>query len=205
VSLGAVAFTAALALALAGRQYQPSRYWFAVAMVGVFGTMAADVLHVGLHIPYAATSALCALMLGVVFWQWQEREGTLSIHSISNRRREGFYWMAVVATFAVGTAVGDLTAVQFHLGYSWSIVLFASLLAGPAVMFAARRSSEVFTFWMAYVLTRPLGASIADWVGVSRVRGGLNAGPGNVALILALAIVVLVSVEAVRTRRSATP
>jgi uncharacterized membrane-anchored protein len=202
VLVGAALFSFALVFTLVAKSYQPVRYWLSVAMVGVFGTMVADVLHVGFHIPYAVTTLACAVVLGVVFFTWQRREGTLSIHSITSRRRELFYWAAVVATFAFGTAIGDLSAVQFQLGYAGSIVLYGALLALPALWFAVKRTNAIATFWTAYILTRPLGASIADWVGVSPQRGGLDLGPGNVALVLTLLIAVFVAVLEVQQRSS---
>src|SRR5487761_2703867 len=133
VGLGFVGFVAALALQLSMRRYVAWTYWLAVVMVGVFGTMAADVLHVGLGVPYAASSALYGVALLAVFVGWQRTERTLSIHSVETLRREAFYWAAVVATFAMGTAVGDLTAVPLHLGYLTSGLLFAGVIAVPAI------------------------------------------------------------------------
>src|ERR1700759_4644829 len=117
VLLGFAAVVAALTLQLRQGRYVAWIYWLAVVMVGIFGTMAADVLHVGLGVPYAASSVLYALFLGVVFVVWSRTEHTLSVHAIDTRRRELFYWAAVVGTFALGTAVGDLFAVTLHLGY----------------------------------------------------------------------------------------
>ena len=127
VGLGFVGFVVALWLQLSMRRYLAWTYWLAVVMVGVFGTMAADVLHVGFHVPYIASSILYAVVLAAVFVSWQRTERTLSIHDGRHAtRRELFYWAAVVATFAMGTAVGDLTAMTFGLGYDYSIVLFAA-------------------------------------------------------------------------------
>ena len=120
VLLGFVGFVVALALQFSMRRYLAWTYWFAVVMVGVFGTMAADVLHVGFGVPYIASSALYAVALLAVFVTWQKTEKTLSIHSVDTFRREAFYWATVVATFALGTAVGDLTASTFDLGYFFS-------------------------------------------------------------------------------------
>src|SRR5580704_10659912 len=117
VALGFVCFVGALALQFSMRRYLAWTYWLAVVMVGVFGTMAADVLHVGFHVPYVASSALYAVVLALVFYTWDRTEHTLSIHTIDTARREAFYWAAVVATFAMGTALGDLTSITFHLGY----------------------------------------------------------------------------------------
>jgi uncharacterized membrane-anchored protein len=131
VALGGIALAAALALQFAARRYVPWIYWLAVAMVGVFGTMAADVLHVGLGVPYFVSTAFFAVSLVVVFAAWYGCEKTLSIHSIYTTRREAFYWAAVMTTFALGTAAGDLTAVTLHLGYFASGVMFASSLRFP--------------------------------------------------------------------------
>src|SRR6185312_14869083 len=114
VLLGGAAFLVALYLQFAKDRYVPWAYWLAVAMVGIFGTMAADVLHVGFHVPYLASAVLYALCLAVVFIGWNRTEHTLSIHTVDTPRREAFYWATVVATFAAGTAVGDLTATTLH-------------------------------------------------------------------------------------------
>jgi uncharacterized membrane-anchored protein len=161
-------------------------------MVGVFGTMAADVLHVGLGVPYIASTVFYAIVLAAVFRTWYLSEGTLSIHSITTPRRELFYWAAVLATFALGTAAGDLTAVTFGLGYFGSILLFAAIISLPAVGYFRLGWGPIFSFWFAYVVTRPLGASVADWLAVSHARGGLALGTGPVSLVFALAIAAFV-------------
>ena len=200
VGLGFVFFAAALVLQFSVRRYIAWTYWLAVVMVGVFGTMAADVLHVGFGVPYIASSILYAAVLAAVFIAWGRTERTLSIHSIDTPRREVFYWLAVVATFAMGTALGDLTATTFHLGYLTSAFLFAGIIAIPALGFWLLRWNAVFSFWFAYVATRPLGASFADWLGKPHSVGGLGLGDGPVALVLALAIFVLVAFLAVTHR-----
>jgi uncharacterized membrane-anchored protein len=164
-----------------------------VVGVGVFGTMAADVLHVGFKVPYIASTILYAVVLAGVFITWDRTEHTLSIHSIDTPRREAFYWAAVVATFAMGTAAGDLTANTLHLGYGWSIVLFAGIIVVPAIGYRKYNWSPVLSFWFAYVMTRPFGASFADWVGKPKRLGGLGHGDGVVSLALSALIVVLVA------------
>ena len=145
-------------------------------MVAIFGTMAADVLHIGFGVPYFVSSTFFAVALVLIFALWYGTERTLSIHSITTFRREVFYWAMVVTTFALGTAVGDMTAVTFGLGYLSSGILFAGLIALVAALHygvKAIMSSEhhpqsanvVLAFWLAYILTRPLGASFADWAG----------------------------------------
>jgi uncharacterized membrane-anchored protein len=200
VGIGFIGFVAALALQFSRRRYIAWTYWLAVLMVGVFGTMAADVLHVGFGVPYIVSSILYAVVLAVVFLSWQRTERTLSIHSIDTPRREAFYWAAVVATFAMGTALGDLTATTFHLGYFYSLVLFAGMIIVPAIGYRWLRWNAILSFWLAYVITRPLGASFADWVGKPVSVSGLGWGDGRVSLALTLMIACLVAFLAV-TRR----
>lgn len=193
VLLGFVGFWGALVVQLRQRRYVAWSYWLAVVMVGIFGTMAADVLHVGLGVPYTVSSGLYAAGLAAVFLTWRRVEGTLSIHRIDTLRRELFYWAAVAATFAMGTALGDLTAYTAHLGFLVSVVLFAALIVVPAVGWARFGWDSVFSFWFAYVVTRPLGASIADWLAKPVVARGLGYGDGPVVLFFGVLIVVLVA------------
>ena len=200
VLLGFVLFASALGWQLTRRRYVPGVYWSAVAMVGVFGTMAADVVHVVLGLPYAVTTVAYAVVLAGVFLLWWRREWTLSVHEVRTTRRELFYWAAVVATFALGTAAGDLAAVGLHLGYVPSILVFAVLILLPAAGYRYLRWNGVLAFWSAYVLTRPLGASVADWLGKPVAEGGVGVGSGWIALVFAAAMVVVVSVTASRDR-----
>ncbi len=198
VGLGFVAFVAALAVQFRMRRYVAASYWFTVVMVGIFGTMAADVLHVGFGVPYVVSSILYAALLAAVYVVWYRTERTLSIHSVDTARREAFYWAAVVATFAMGTATGDMTAIPLNLGYLGSIVLFAVVILVPAAGFRLLRWNSIFCFWFAYVITRPLGASVADWLGKPTGVGGLGLGDGTVSAVFAVVIIVLVSYLAVR-------
>jgi uncharacterized membrane-anchored protein len=198
VVVGFVLFVVALVVQLTRRRYIPGFYWATVAMVGVFGTMAADVVHVAFGVPYAVSTVLYAAALALVFVVWWRTERTLSVHEIVTTRRELFYWAAVVATFAMGTALGDLAAVGLGLGYLPSIAVFAVLLAVPAAGYRFLRWNGVFAFWFAYVLTRPLGASVADWLGKPVAEGGVGLGAGWVSLALAVVMVALVCVMSVR-------
>ena len=192
VLLGFVAFTVALGIQLAAPAYRPWTYWLAVAMVGVFGTMAADVLHVRFRVPYLVSTPVFALALVAIFVTWYRVEGTLSMHSITTTRRETFYWLAVVATFALGTAAGDLTAVTFRLGYLEAAVLFAAVIGAVATSYRWLELNAVVAFWAAYVLTRPLGASLADWLGLPNARGGIGIGSDVVSLVLAVFLALVV-------------
>lgn len=193
VLVGGVIFAFVLVWQLRCPQFATTWYWLCVVMVSVFGTMCADVVHVGLGVPYAVSAACFAVALAFVFVAWQRVEGTLSIHSITTTRRELFYWLTVTVTFALGTALGDMSAIVFHLGYFGSGILFAGLFLLSALGYRFFSMNAIGSFWAAYILTRPLGASFADWLGVSHVRGGLNWGNGNVALLLSAAIVVVVT------------
>jgi uncharacterized membrane-anchored protein len=189
VALGGIAFLAALALQFLVRRYVAWIYWLTALMVAIFGTMAADVLHVGFGVSYIVSAALFSTSLAVIFIVWYLSEKTLSIHSIYTRRREVFYWATVVATFALGTAVGDLTASTLHLGYFVSGVLFAVLIAIPALGYWLLGLNEILAFWFAYIVTRPLGASFADWAGKPKTMGGIGVGDEIVCLVLGILIV----------------
>ncbi|WP_433454256.1 COG4705 family protein [Streptomyces sp. CA-142005] len=191
VGLGGLAFAASLVLQFAVRRYVAWIYWTAVVMVSVFGTMAADVLHVGLGVPYTLSTPLFLIALTAVFVLWYASERTLSIHSVRTRRRESFYWAAVLATFALGTAAGDLTA-TIGLGYLGSVVLFAVAICVPPVAHRTRLLGAVTAFWTAYVITRPLGAFLADWMALPGTRGGLCWGLGPVTLSWTVAVLALV-------------
>jgi uncharacterized membrane-anchored protein len=203
VVIAAVVFAACLLIQLRAPRYVPWRYWLLVAMVSVFGTMVADVAHIVVGIPYAVSSVIFVVVVAALFFSWWRSQGTLSIHSIVTRPRELFYWATVTATFALGTAVGDLTATVFGLGYFGSAILFAILIAIPGIAFGAFRANAVATFWTAYVLTRPLGASIADGLAVSHARGGLDLGTGPVSLVAAAVVILLVAALSLRRRRLA--
>ena len=157
-------------------------------MVAIFGTMIADATHIQLGVPYAVSATAFAFALAVIFVLWRGSEGTLSIHSIVTLRRELFYWATVCATFALGTATGDLTAYTLHLGFLASGILFAVVIAVPAIAHRFAALDAVAAFWFAYIITRPLGASFADWMGVPHALGGLNWGRGTVAVSLTIVI-----------------
>src|SRR5215471_6995428 len=197
VVLGFIGFVIAMVLQFRAKRYNAWIYWLAVAMVAVFGTQAADVLHIKFHVPYGASTAFYAVVLAVIFVLWYRTEGTLSIHSIRTPRREAFYWATVLATFAMGTAVGDLTARTLNLGYLTSGIWFSIAFAAVAVAHWKFRLNPILAFWIAYVLTRPVGASFADWIAFPHSVGGLGVGHGQVALALTIVIAILVAYLAV--------
>ena len=189
VALAGSGLTVALLIQFAARRYIPWVYWLAVIMVAIFGTMAADAIHVGLGVPYLISTAGFAVALGAIFAAWYMSEKTLSIHRIYTFRRELFYWATVMATFALGTAAGDMTASTLGLGYFASGLLFAALFALPTIAYWRLGLNEISAFWFAYILTRPLGASFADWIGRPRDLGGVGFGTGQISLILAILII----------------
>ena len=192
LGIGAAAFAFALWAQFRIRQYNTLTYWAAVMMVAAFGTMAADTVHHQLGVPYAMSSLVFAVAVAATFWAWYRVEQTLSIHNITTRRREVFYWLAVSFTFALGTALGDLSASTMHIGFLGSIVLFAVVIAVPAVGSWRFRLNGVVAFWWAYIVMRPLGASVADWLSKPTTSGGLAFGVGPVAaVLLALAVVMI--------------
>jgi len=194
--VGSVILVVALVLQFASRRYNTWIYWFAVVAVAIFGTLAADGLHIQLHVAYQDSTAFYGVSLIVIFVIWYLTERTLSIHSISTWRREAFYWATVIATFALGTALGDYTATTLRLGYFSSGVLFTAVILVPLVAWRLGLN-PVIAFWFAYTVTRPLGASYADWMGVSSKLGGLDLGRGPVSIILTIPIIALVAYMAV--------
>jgi uncharacterized membrane-anchored protein len=198
--LAGVGLVGALVLQFGARQYVPWIYWLAVSMVAVFGTMAADITH-QMGVPLLASTAFYAVLLVVIFAVWYAMEKTLSFHSIYTRRREAFYWATVLATFALGTAAGDMTADTLNLGFLASGVMFAVAIAVPLVAYKLFGLNSIAAFWFAYVLTRPLGASFADWSASPTFRGGLDWGTGPITLVLTIAIVGLVGYYQTRATR----
>lgn len=192
VILGGIGFVVALTLQFLVRRYNAWIYWFAVVMVAVFGTMAADVVHVKIGVPYLDSTIFFSACLVVIFVVWYLVERTLSIHSIDTPRRELFYWATVTATFALGTAAGDMTASTLRLGYFGSGLLFIGLFALPGLAYRLVGLNSIAAFWLAYIVTRPLGASFADWFGKDPGLTGLGYGDGIVSLVLTIAIVVIV-------------
>ncbi|MBT2567129.1 hypothetical protein J7I84_11610 [Arthrobacter sp. ISL-85] len=202
LALGGMGLAGALILQFAVRRYVAWVYWLAVVMVSVFGTMAADAVHVVLGVPYVASAVFFLAVLSAVFVIWYRTEGTLSIHSVDTKRREMFYWAAVLTTFALGTATGDMTAYSLDLGYFASGLVFAAVIAVAALAYWRGWVAAIPAFWFAYILTRPLGASFADWTAVSADRGGLGWGTGIVTMGLAVCIAAMVARESVVGRRA---
>jgi uncharacterized membrane-anchored protein len=186
------------------RKYVPGLYWLAVVLISVVGTLITDNLTDNLGIPLPATTVVFAIALAVTFVAWYACEKTLSIHSIFTARREAFYWLAILFTFALGTAAGDLTAERLNVGYLLSTLLFGALIAAVTIARFPFKLNAVLAFWTAYILTRPLGASLGDYLSQPTGDGGLGLGTvGTSALFLVtiLGLVVYLTI----TRRDTTP
>jgi uncharacterized membrane-anchored protein len=190
-------FVVALIWQLRTRKYTAAAYWLLAYAIAIFGTGIADAMHLFVGIPYAGTTTLWAIVLAAIFWLWYRTEGTLSIHSITSTRRELFYWATVFATFALGTAVGDLTATTFHLGYLSSGIMFFVVILIPALLWKGVRVNSVFCFWFAYVITRPLGASFADYFSKPHNISGADFGDLQTAAGATVLVVILVAYLAI--------
>ena len=194
----------ALVVQIGLKRYIPAIYWIAVVFLSIFGTLITDNLSDNYGVALTTTTAVFSLALIATFAGWYASERTLSIHTIVTTRRELFYWTAILFTFALGTAAGDLVAEQLKLGYALSAVIFAGLIAAIAVAYRYFNLDAVWAFWMAYVLTRPLGASCGDLLAQAKSAGGLGLGTtGTSALFLTiiLALVVYLSIS----KRDAIP
>jgi len=186
------------------RRYVPVAYWAVVVVISVFGTLITDNMSDHYNVPLTTSTPIFAAILAVVFAVWYGFERTLSIHSIVTTRREAFYWLAILFTFALGTAAGDLAAEKLDLGYAVSIGIFGGLIALVTFAHYVLKLNPILSFWLAYILTRPLGASIGDEMSQhSKKYGGLNLGTTGTSYIFLGCILVLVVFLSV-TRRDQT-
>lgn len=173
------------------KKYIPVIYWFTVVMISIFGTLVTDNLTDGLGVPLELSTAVFSVALLLTFAIWYAREGTLSIHSIFTGRRELFYWLAILFTFALGTAAGDLMAEGLGLGYLLTGLIVCAVIAGTTIAWRLGLDA-VLAFWIAYILTRPLGASLGDYLFQSQANGGLGLGASVTSAIFTFAILALV-------------
>ncbi|MEO5877251.1 MAG: hypothetical protein ABIS86_24635 [Streptosporangiaceae bacterium] len=190
--LMSVLLAGALAWQFALRSYVPAVYWVSVVLISVVGTLITDELTDGLGVPLEVTTGVFAVVLALTFALWYAAERTLSIHTITTIRREIFYWAAVLFTFALGTAAGDLAAERLKLGYLTAVLLFAAMIAVVAAAHYVLGLGPITTFWLAYILTRPLGASIGDYLSQPTGDGGLGLGTTVTSGLFLAAILALV-------------
>lgn len=188
-----VALVIALFFQFRAKRYNPALYWIVVVLISIAGTLFTDNLTDNLNISLLTSSIVWALLLAVTFGAWYKSEKTLSIHSIYTNRREAFYWLTILFTFALGTGVGDLIAERFNLGYAISFFIFAGTIAAISLLWKFNAINHVFAFWAVYVVTRPLGASIGDQMAQNDAKfGGWGLGTTKTSLIFLSAILVLV-------------
>ncbi len=185
-------FIIALVVQVRARAYVPSFYWFTVVAISVVGTLISDNLVDGLGISLVTTSIAFGIILAIVFVAWYRSEGTLSIHSIFTTERELYYWAAILFTFAMGTSVGDLLAEKLNLGYGQAAIVFAAMIATVAFLHYVAKMDAILSFWIAYILTRPLGASMGDLFAKPVIAGGFGLGTVTTSLIFLGAILLLV-------------
>ncbi|MCY1693816.1 COG4705 family protein [Curtobacterium sp. SL109] len=200
----AVTLVVFLVLQFRTRSYRPSLYWVTVVLISIVGTCITDNLTDGLGVPLALSTTVFAVALAAVFVIWYRSEGTISIHSIDAVRREAFYWLAILFTFALGTAAGDLIAEQTGLGYFPSLLLFAGAIALTAAVWFIGHRGPVVCFWIAYILTRPLGASTGDLLSSPVEDGGLGIGTITTSVVFLVLIAAVISWLSIRLRRDAT-
>jgi uncharacterized membrane-anchored protein len=185
------------------RRYVPGVYWLAVVLISVVGTQITDNLVDNFGVTLPTTTTVFSICLAIVFAAWYASERTLSIHTIYTTRREAFYWLTILFTFALGTAAGDLAAEQINLGYWLSAVMFGAMIAAVTFAHYFLKLNAVLAFWIAYILTRPLGASIGDYLSQARADGGLGLGTTVTSAIFLVTILVVVIYLSI-TRKDAT-
>lgn len=187
------AFLVALAVQLRAKRYVPALYWTVVVLISIVGTLVSDNLTDNLGVSLETTTLTFAAVLIAVFALWWRSEKTLSMHSIVSTRREIFYWCAILFTFALGTSAGDWLAQATGIGFAASALCFAAMIGAVAVARGAFKINGVLAFWLAYILTRPLGASTGDLLSQSRHDGGLGVGTTLTSVVFLAVIVALVA------------
>ena len=193
-----VVLIAALVWQFGQKRYIPAPYWLAVVLISVVGTLITDNLVDNLHVPLLVTTTGFAIALAVTFALWFTIERTLSIHTIFTTRRESFYWLAILFTFALGTAAGDLVAEKFALGYLATGILFGMIIVSLTIGYFFLRLDPILGFWLVYILTRPLGASFGDLLSQPHQYGGLGLGTIITSALFLGAIVLIVIVMTLR-------
>jgi len=191
LNLGLTGTTLVMSVALAGalvwqfksKQYVPGIYWLAVVLISVVGTLVTDNLTDRFNVNLITTTTIFGVVLSLVFAAWQVKEHTLSIHSIRTTRREAFYWLTILFTFALGTAAGDLVAEKINIGYWKSALVFSGLIVVVTVAHKVFHANAIAMFWAGYILTRPLGASIGDYMSQAKADGGLGIGTTGTSVV----------------------
>jgi uncharacterized membrane-anchored protein len=206
ILLGLAFLAFCLVIQFSTKKYTPWVYWLAVTAVSIFGTMSADFMNKDLGMPLYASTLLLLGLQTAVFVAWYVTQRTLDVHSINTHLREAFYWLTVIFTFALGTAAGDFAATTLGLGTLPSTFVFLAVILVPALGYKLFRLNEVLAFWFAYTITRPLGASFADWLGVPAPYGdGLQLGTGPISLTFGVLLLAAVAGTDLQHRRRRAP
>lgn len=201
ILMGLALLVGCLIVQLSAKRYHPVAYWLTVTAVSIFGTMSADFLNQDLGMPLWGSTVMLLVLQAAVFTAWYASQKTLDMHSVNTRPREVFYWLTVIFTFALGTAAGDFAAGPLGLGTLASTFVFLVIILVPAAGYRWLRFDEVLAFWLAYTVTRPLGASFADWLGVPAPYGdGLQLGTGPMSLATGAVLVAVLTLVVVRHR-----
>jgi uncharacterized membrane-anchored protein len=211
LNLGLTGTTLVMSVALAGalvwqfksKKYVPGIYWLAVVLISVVGTLITDNLTDRFNVSLVTSTSIFAAVLALVFAAWQVKEQTLSIHSIRTVRREAFYWLTILFTFALGTAAGDLVAEKINIGYWKSALLFTGLIAVVTIAHKVFHANAIASFWAGYILTRPLGASIGDYMSQAKADGGLGIGTTGTSFVF-LGVIGLVVIYMARREPTAS-
>jgi uncharacterized membrane-anchored protein len=188
-----LALVVALFFQFKSNRYRPALYWFVVVLISIAGTLFTDNLTDNLGISLVISTGIFAALLSAVFVGWHSSESTLAIHSIYTPRREAFYWLTILFTFALGTATGDLIAERFGLGYGVSLIIFAAIILLIGLLWRTKVANPVLAFWAIYVLTRPLGASIGDLLSQKKVDGGIGLGTTITSVVFLSVIIALIA------------
>ncbi len=200
-----VLLVAFLVAQMTARKYVPWIYWMTVVLLSIFGTLLTDNLVDGFGVPLQTTTVVFGVALAATFAAWYASERTLSIHTITTTRRELFYWAAILFTFALGTAAGDLAAEGMHLGYATAALIYGGLIAAVTVAYYVFKANAIAAFWIAYVLTRPFGASCGDLLSQPLSNGGLGLGTVSTSMVFLVIILGLVAYMTVRQKAVSTP
>ncbi|MGN5454745.1 MAG: hypothetical protein ACI4XN_02045 [Candidatus Kurthia intestinigallinarum] len=187
-----IAFFIVLAMQFRTKHYNPVIYWATVVLISVFGTLVTDNLTDAMGVPLEWSTLAFTILLAGTFYLWYRSEGTLSIHSIFTPKREVYYWLTILFTFALGTAVGDLYSEQLGLGYLNTGLIVTGLIALIYVAYRVFHLNSILAFWMAYILTRPLGASLGDYLSQAKANGGLGLGTTVTSILFLIAILAVV-------------
>ncbi|MHB8261793.1 MAG: COG4705 family protein [Bacteroidia bacterium] len=191
-----------LFIQLRGKEYIPGIYWAVVVLLSIVGTLISDNLVDNLGVSLATTSILFGVALAITFIWWYLSEHTLSVHNIATHKRELFYWAAILFTFSLGTSAGDLVSESSGLGYGYATLLFAGAIGLVLLAFKYAQLNSILSFWIAYILTRPLGASMGDLLSQATENGGLGWGTTITSIVFLLTILTLVIYVTIRNKKT---